>query len=121
MKALMIVSILVMSQFVMADRIFIGIKKTASTADKATLAALIVDKLDVNFEKSQAVEFWKKTDHSVIYQGNSWDLVNTNIRDKDFDAASANLWLDNHSELFENRDDIAVADKLPANWEHASE
>ena len=120
MKKLIILIISLLPLVSFADRIFIGIKQTASTADKNLLADLIVEKLDKQFLKSQAVKYWEKTDHTKVYVCNNWDLNNINIR-SNLTAEKAKQWLDNNAGLFDNRADIATVDAVPSTWEHVSE
>ena len=96
--------------------IYIGIRTTASAADKNTLAALIVQKLDPLFEKSMAVEFWKKSNHSIRYMANNWDLNNGNIKVK-WTVADANAYLANHAGDFDNVNDIKILAGLPDTFE----
>ena len=103
-----------------ADRIFIGIKQGASTADKNLLTSIIVEKIDKDFAKSMAVKYRKKTDHTKVYLANNWDLDNINIR-SNLTAEKAKQWLDNNAGLFDNRDDIATVDAVPDTWEHVPE
>jgi len=102
-------------------RVFIGISTDATLRDKNTLEAAIKDKLNPTFKKSQAVTWWKKSDHSKRYHVLCLNMDNVRITKK-LTAAQMEAWVNSRPVgYWDNADDIVIVDKKPSNWERVQE
>ena len=104
-----------------ANDVFIGIDTDATDRDKNTLEAAIQAKVCPEFKKSQAVTWWKKSDHTKRYHVVNFNMANVRIK-KVFTAAQMEAWVNSRPVGFwDNASDIVIVDKKPSNWERVRE
>jgi len=112
-RIIYILIVLCLSQIARADYFLLGVKADASANDKQLVKSIIRNKIDPNFSVDNCVVYRRKANHAIRFYVANWDMR----RGFKFTVAQANTWLDNHAGEFDNRNNIAVTDKIPSTWE----